>query len=90
MLSVTPFVPISLARVKQQSEMVTPGLQKVNLVAHSSWDKGSKLPRGNVLQISPLELQHQILFRSASRIAFAFVVSSSVHLGSFLFVVLLV
>ena len=30
MLSVTPFVPISLARVKQQSEMVTPGLQKVN------------------------------------------------------------
>ena len=68
LLSVTPFVPITKTRVLQQAAKITPGLVKHQLTAHASWDSGANIPRGSVLQVSPNEMQHALLFRVMNRL----------------------
>ena len=68
MVSVTPFVPISKNRVLEQAAALSPGLISPPLVADASWAKGSALPRGSVLRVSPDELYHAVMFKVAQRI----------------------
>ena len=69
LLSTTPHVPISKARVLEQSTTLQPDVPlKPPLVVAVNFQKGADLPRGNLIRVSADELVHALLFRVADRI----------------------
>jgi len=66
--SVTPYVPISKARVLEFAANTTTGQLKNTLVAHASFHTADSMPIGDVVDLSPEELKHAVLFKVAQRI----------------------
>lgn len=68
LLSPMPWVPLYKSRVMELADHIKPGLLKHPLVWHANFVKGSQLPAGGCVRVSPDEAAHALIFKIAQRL----------------------
>ena len=68
LLSPMPWVPLYKSRVMELADHIKPGLLKHPLAWHANFVKGSQLPAGGCVRVSPDEAAHALIFKIAQRL----------------------